>query len=172
MPKRQQRLRRSVTTIDRSDEDAPSFRLLSQAMDSEDVQICILGALTTADGTPSVSKQVGGRTLSDEEVRDLCACVESLAAAKGHTNLVFASILVAKNCNSSVVWGALGSVRDLCDESVEIAFASVSVKTCVAPVSHLVMREFIRLWPCSYIQPSSSSSSGTNSISSIFTEFQ
>jgi len=142
MPKRQQRPRRLVTKIDRSDEDAPSFRLLSQAMDLEDVKICVIGAIATA-GTLSVSKHVGGRILSDGEIRDLCSCVESLAAAKGHTNLVFASILVAKNCNSSVVWGTLGSVRDLCDESVEIAFASVSVKTCVAPVSHLVMNEFM-----------------------------
>ena len=131
-----------MTKIDHSHADPPSLGLLSQAMDLEDVKICVIGAIATA-GTLSVSKHVGGRILSDGEIRDLCSCVESLAAAKGHTNLVFASILVAKNCNSSVVWGALGSVRDLCDESVEIAFASVSVKTCVAPVSHLVMNEFM-----------------------------
>ena len=168
MPKRQQRPRRSVTKIDRSDEDAPSFRLLSQAMDLEDVKICIIGALTTADGTPSVSKQVGGRTLCDGEVRDRCACVESLAAAKGHTNPVFSNFLVAKKFDSNVVWRALGSINDLHTESVEIDFASVSVKTCVYPVSHLVISECMDLVPCSYCQCSSSSSS--SSISSSITE--
>ena len=170
MSKRKQRPPGLVTKIDHRHADPPSFSLLSQAMDLEDVKICVIGSIATA-GTLSVSKHVGGRILSDGEIRDLCSCVESLAAAKGHTNLVFASILVAKNCNSSVVWGTLGSVRDLCDESVEIAFASVSVKTCVEPVSHLAESEFMRLWPCSYIL-NSSSSSGTSSISSIFTEFQ
>ena len=133
-----------MTKIDHSHADPPSLGLLSQAMDLEDVKICVIGLIATA-GTLSVSKHVGGRILSDGEIRDLCSCVESLAAAKGHTNLVFASILVAKNCNSSVVWGALGSISAGRDESVEIGFASVSVKTCVAPVSHLVMSEFMDL---------------------------
>ena len=127
-----------MTKIDHSHADPPSLGLLSQAMDLEDVKICVIGAIATAEAV-SVSKHVGGRELSDEEIADLCSCVESLAAARGHTNLVFSSILVAKNCNSSVVWGPLGSVRDCSDESVEIVFASVSVKTCVSPVSHGLM---------------------------------
>ena len=39
-------------------------------MDLEDVKICVIGAIATA-GTLSVSKHVGGRILSDEEIADL-----------------------------------------------------------------------------------------------------
>ena len=137
MSKRKQRPPGLVTKIDHRHADPPSFSLLSLAMDLEGVNVCVIGALANADGTASVSKHVGGRILSDEEIRNLCSCVETLAAANGHTNLVFSNILVHKNFNSSVVWGALGSINAGRDESVEIGFASLSIKTCVDPVSNL-----------------------------------